>query len=193
MVKVLMSIRLAVFVFSFASAAHAFQTRVTFMAPLDGQSSQQLNDRNSLTNNHQSGWLVKADDSNSFVVYLHIAERITDLTEIKTKLISFTSDPQQCRDLTKQHTFELEFQSSRFQNSLSANSVSSSNSGNSSLLVAHANVKLLYNSKSYFTCLCLSKSEDTPDGEIINSEEFIHQGANHPYTQIITTRELMPI
>jgi metal transporter CNNM len=69
------------------------------------------------------------------------------------------------------------------------------------LLVAETAVRLKHNSSKYYACVHFKKkSADLNDKQLITNNEsdihslkFVHQGTSNVWTQIITTKELLPI
>jgi metal transporter CNNM len=67
---------------------------------------------------------------------------------------------------------------------------------NSTLLVANVDVNFIYSKDKYYTCLHFSKKQDAEDDldlRRLDQLKFVHQGTTNPYTQIITTQELLPL
>lgn len=70
--------------------------RVVFMIPAQSRSSHQLNERNTLTNKLESGWIMKSGQEAEYMIYVLIDEDINDMTEIKASFVHFTTSSSQC-------------------------------------------------------------------------------------------------
>jgi hypothetical protein len=200
--------------------------RITFLIPRHSKSAHQLNERNSLTNKLNSGWLLRADEKIELFMYVVVAEDIRNTSDIKAGLIFFTTDPAECKsssfpssnsdgdtDRDTQVLFPLTFskgKSKMHHYNLPGNGGLNGNFStnesltttpplptdiDSTLLVASVDVTFIYSTEKYYTCLYFAKktSEDDVLTEPIDYGKFIHQGTTSPYTQIITTKEFLPI
>jgi metal transporter CNNM len=99
--------------------------------------------------------------------------------------VFFTTDNNECilNDLNDK-IFDLKFNSNRSKFS-------------NTLLVAEANITLKYNSSKYYSCVYFEKKSNNDSSSNMKeknslSKKFVHQGDKNVWTQIITTRELLP-
>jgi hypothetical protein len=208
-----------------SASAGALNNTVAFLVPRHSKSAHQINERNTLTNKLENGWLIKANENIELLLYVLVAEDIKNLNEIKAGIIYFTTDPSECKprhsdgDADTDRDTELFFQLTflKGKSKTHAGSVNSNPSGgdgnasggdpfaylptnppasNSTLLVANVDVNIVHNDAKYYTCFYFAKKEhpdDALDLENLYQLNFVHQGRENAYTQIITKQELLPV
>ena len=166
------------------ASANASQHKILFLVPSKVNAEYQLNERNTLTNKLDSGWLVAAKEKVNFLAYILVQEHIADLREIKTSLLHFTTSQTQCGK-TNQYVFPLTFMKgkSKLHNTGSAlvgfpNSIVSTNLSqypyNSTLLVANFDVSLNYHNDKYYVCLYFVKKNSPDDQLEMSSSELFY-------------------
>lgn len=68
-----------------------------YMAPKD-VGSYTMNERNSLTQELNTGWVLKENEEVDFMLYLFVKERITDLSQVVNSYVYFTLHQNVCNE-----------------------------------------------------------------------------------------------
>jgi len=183
--------------------------KLLYLVPVNNEISYTINEANSYTNKITNGWLFDSDKKIGLYFYLLVKEQINSLDEIEKSFVFFTTHQNECilnefeTDLTN-YVFSLKFNSkrSKFHNSNSMkrkfirNQNSLDKANTNTFLVAEANIQLKYNSSKYYACVYFEKKRNSSSNnknETFFLSKFVHQGDKNVWTQIITTRELLPI
>ncbi|CAF1059334.1 unnamed protein product [Brachionus calyciflorus] len=184
--------------------------KLLYLTPKSSKASYTLNERDSLTNEIKKGWIIKSEEEIELLLYILVDGKITKLEKNYESFIYFTNNESDlCQNITSRQSpqaFKLDFIQDRSKlrftendafvnrrrarklNDLSSlkNNLNPSIDIETTLLVAETNIKLKHSSRSYFTCLSFSKD---PNENLV----FFHQGSKNVFSQIITTRDLLPI
>jgi hypothetical protein len=180
--------------------------KLLYLVPVNNKISYTINEANSYTNKITNGWLFDSDKKIGLYFYLLVKEQINSLEEIEKSFVFFTTNQNECilnefENFDEQnenelinYVFSLKFNSkrSKFHNSNSMNSLDKANTN--TFLVAEANIQLKYNSSKYYACVYFEKKRNSSNNKNAKFlSKFVHQGDKNVWTQIITTRELLPI
>ncbi len=160
--------------------------KLLYLVPVDSKISYTINEVDAFTSKIKNGWLFNSDKEISVRFFLQVKEKINSLDEISPSFVFFTTDNNECilNDLNDK-IFDLKFNSNRSKFS-------------NTLLVAEANITLKYNSSKYYSCVYFEKKSNNDSSSNMKektnslSKKFVHQGDKNVWTQIITTRELLP-
>lgn len=181
------------------------------LMPKNQNSEYTLNDKNSFTNELNSGWVFKSEKEIELMCYVIVKEQIASLDDVAHGFLYFTTNDSVCEPESSDVIYKLNFskEKSRFYNSQALsikkrndnfnrgirNSDLSKNGSFSSLLMADLMVKFKYNSNKYYACLNFAKKDKTgfnKEADMSNLK-YTHQGVENTMTQIITTKDLLPI
>jgi hypothetical protein len=186
--------------------------KLLYLVPVNNEISYTINEANPFTNKIKNGWLFDSDKKIRLYFYLLVKEQINSLDEIGKSFVFFTTNQNECilnefenfdekNETELNYVFSLKFNSNRskFYNSNSMkrrfirNQDSLDMANKNTLLVAEANIQLKYNTSKYYACVYFEKKNSTNDKKETFLSKFVHQGDKNVWTQIITTRELLPI
>jgi hypothetical protein len=160
--------------------------KLLYLVPVDSKISYTINEVDAFTSKIKNGWLLNSDKEISLRFFLQVKEKINSLDEISPSFVFFTTDKNECiLNNLNDKIFDLKFNSNRSKFS-------------NTLLVAEANITLKYNSSKYYSCVYFEKRSNNDSSSNMKektnslSKKFVHQGDKNVWTQIITTRELLP-
>lgn len=193
-----------------------------------------LNERNSFTQELNTGWILKAGKEIEYLFYLFVEEKIVSLDQIAESFIYFTTSPSHC-NVTKNYqvykgdsslknsdqsdiVYKLNFLSERSKlyqknsnllsrriklrriiqkrnadSNLTDQKIHDSQLSNNTLLVAHSVIRLSYDSSKYYACVHFSTKAENKNKENDGKLEFIHQGDKNIWTNVVTTKDMLPI
>jgi len=178
--------------------------------PVNNKISFTINEANSITNKITNGWVLDSDKNIRLYFYLLIKEQINNLDEIERSFVFFSTNKNKCvsenfdkrNETESSYMFSLKFNSdrSKFYNSNSKKQTLIRNqdgmdaANKNTFLVAEADINLKYNPSKYYACVYFEKKNSSfNDKNETFLSKFVHQGDKNVWTQIITTRELLPI
>ena len=192
--------------------------KLLYLVPANKQSTYSINEVNPFTSQLSNGWLFDSNKNIRLLLYLLVEEQINSIDDIKTSFVYFSTSDQDCIvnnwriydgkpknvDKNLDYIFRLQFDPirSKFYNNSALKRHRIRNSdrfqlipNRSTLLVADTTVFFKYNASKYYPCVHFEKKKNLSNFSIAEDDVliFVHQGTKNVWTQIITTRELLPI